>query len=576
MNKNLALLFVLAFFMSSCALNINKHHALFGERKYKWTVQDRTVRIFIDKEGLYYPDMYINDKELKRSNGSLRDWYHRNPSMLNAACKMYKVDSSGSDVDAIVERLNDAIIKATAETININMRHFSTLNVLVHGFRRKAYNTFPGFTPSSRKDYQKMAGALTIGTARDVLYLEVYWDGYYFSMAHNVKDKANAFHSYATPNAVNAGLGLRKLLTKIKKNKDINIVTHSLGAAVGVEALFNASGTLLPQAVAAENNISTPGVNNIKLCMIAPALGSEVFAKYNSRNPDSSTGKDNYHVSVVYNINDIALQKGSLKPTDSGNTSLGCDSADVAKMQGNIAPSEALAFNFSKNGKKKNKGHFVNSTYLKNAKFQEVAEYIGERKADEEIYAKVLAEKIKNLKGAEKRAYDAKMREQARKAQEAKRKADAIAREKARVEREKERKAAEKQRTKEREQAAAERRAAERERMKQREAESKQKAADRAQQVKEKEIARKAAEKEKAAERDRAAAEKRAAEKEREAAKKRAAAEKEAAKKAAEKEKAEARKQAEAEKRAAEKQKEAERKAAEKEKKEAEKASKKK
>ncbi len=227
MTKNLAVLFAMIILLSSCALNIEKRHALYGERKFKWTVQDRTVRIFLDREGLYYPDLYIKDKELKQVNGSLRQWYHTHPAQLNAICKQYKVDSSGTDVDAIVDRLNDAIVKTTAETINLNMYHFNTLNVLIHGYRKKGYNSFPGITRSSRKDNQKLAGSLTLGSYRDVLYMEVYWDGYFFGIGHNSNEMAQAFHRYATPNAVNAGLALRKLLTKINKTKDINIVTHN-------------------------------------------------------------------------------------------------------------------------------------------------------------------------------------------------------------------------------------------------------------------------------------------------------------------------------------------------------------
>lgn len=563
MSKNLAILFVLILLMSSCALNIEKRHSLYGERKFKWTVQDRTVRIFMDKEGLYYPETYIKDKELKRVNGSLREWYHKNPIQLKAICKQYGVDSTGSDVDAIVDRINDAIIKSIAESININMYHFTTLNVLVHGYRKKAYNSFPGITRSSRKDNQKLAGSLTLGSYRDVLYMEVYWDGYFFGIGHKTNEMGMAFHKYATPSAVNAGLGLRKLLTKINKNKEINIVTHSLGALVGCEALFNASETVLPEANAMENNISTPGVNPIKLSMIAPAIGSEVFTKYNSRNPDSSTGKDNYRLSVGYNEYDYALLKhykgavlsyGHLSPVDSGNTSLGCNyNGDVAKMMANISAT-VDTFNFSKNGKKKARGHFLIGTYLSNeTKFAELADYIGEKKIDEEIYAQKLAEKIKNLKGAEKRAYEAKMREQARKELEAKRKAAAIEREKARKQREVDRKAAEKQRMKDREKAANERKAAERERMKQREMESKQKAADRAKQAKEKEMARRQAEKEKEAERANKAAEKKAADKAKEAERRAAEKAKAEERRAAEKAKEAERKQAEAEKRAAQK-----------------------
>lgn len=566
MNRLLAVLIALTILMSSCALNIQKHHALYGERKFKWTVQDRTVRVFMDKEGLYYPDAYIKDKELKRVNGSLREWYHKNPVQLTAVCKQYNVDASGSDQDAVIDRLNDAIIKTTAETINTNMYHFTTLNVLVHGYRRKGYNSFPGITRTSRKENQKLAGSLTLGSYRDVLYLEVYWDGYFFGRGHNAKDMANAFHSYATPNAVNAGLGLRKLLTRIKKNKEVNIVTHSLGAVVGCEALFNASGAVLPEANAAENNISTPGVNNIKLCMIAPAIGSDVLAKYNSRNPDSATGKDNYQLSIAYNEYDYALLKqykgavlsyGRLSPVDSGNTSLGCNyQGDIGKAMGIVAPATIDTFNFSKCNKKKAKGQFLISTYLKNTtKFAEMADHLGEKKADEEAYAKILADRIKNLKGAEKRAYEAKMRAEARVQLEAKRKADGIAREKARKEREKERAAAEKQRMKEREKAAAERKAAERQRMKEREIASKEKAAERMQQTKEKENERRAAEKAKAQERAQKEAEKKAAEREKAAEKKAAEKAKADEKRATEKAKAEEKKQAEAERRAAEKEK---------------------
>ncbi len=603
MNKNWALLFVLACFMSSCALNIEKRHALYGERMDKWMVQDRTVRVFLDKDGLYYPEMYISDKELMKLNGSLREWYHHNPAKLSQLYRKYSVDSTG-DMDYAIDRLNDAIVKTHTDAINVNMQHFSTVNVLIHGHRKKAYGSFPGITRSSRKDNQKLAGSLTLGTYRHVLYVEVYWDGYFFGIGHNSKEMANAFQNHATPNALNAGLSLRKLLTKIER-REINIVTHNLGALVASEALFNASAGILPTALAGEAGTNTPSKNPIKLCMIAPAIGADLFKNYSNRTPDSIGTGDNYELSVVYNEYDLATRKiykgillssGHSSPTENGNTSLGCNhDRDVAKMINNVAPAKVDTFDFSRNGGKKSNCQFLNGCYLKNeVKFQAVAEYLGDKKADEEAYTKEMLKRNKNLKGAAKRAYEAKMREEARRQLEAKRLEDAKQRDIERKQREIERKEADKQRAKERAQATAERKAAEKERMDAKMRENKEKAIERDKALKEREVQRKIAEKEKAVQRDQMEAQKRIAEKEKAAEKRRMEdekanmrrnAEKEKAaekrrmedeKRAAEKEKAAEKRRMEDEKRAAEREKEAAEKAAEKAKRDAEKESKKK
>jgi hypothetical protein len=138
---------------------------------------------------------------------------------------------------------------------------------------------------------------------------------------------------------------------------------------VGCELLFNADNNN-----AAQRNIPTPKQPHIKLCMIAPAIETELFKRYAYRGKDTiDKTKDNYQIAVVYNTNDMVLNTGV--PVG---TTLGCDhDNDLDLLHTLLQPEQLKTFNLStKKGRPKN-GHYLIHVYVKNREaFRFVIDYL--------------------------------------------------------------------------------------------------------------------------------------------------------------------------------------------------------
>ncbi|MCW3082933.1 MAG: hypothetical protein JWP12_299 [Bacteroidetes bacterium] len=307
----------------------NSHSSFFGERaKMLLPPAANVVRVFMDKSGFYYPDMYIADEELERYCSSLKEWYAANPEKLKILCDQYRVDHSLS-ADEKISRLNDSVAKSYVRVINQKTKEYPTVDVLIHGFRKKAYGNVGGTSSYSINDYERFENVLS-GAGTKNLYVEIYWDGKFITPAQSYKYRGfKLFENSAIPNAGNAGVELRRVVSFIDC-ENLNVITHSLGARVGCELLFNASKAGLPD----EKILQTPAQKNVHLCMIEPAIGADLFDDYYSRNTTLDyKNKDNYKLGMVYNENDFVLLKNYQwkfikivsSPLEYGNTSLGCN-----------------------------------------------------------------------------------------------------------------------------------------------------------------------------------------------------------------------------------------------------------
>ena len=317
------------------------NRVLFGENNTRMDPADsNTMRIFIDRNGDYYPPgIWISDKALYKSGGSLRDWYRQNPDSFNAICGKFGMPASG-DLASRVVQLNEVICKhyATITNQKSNKRVF----MLIHGFRKRAYDKPDLFTYLATTDNEilkETIGSMTPG--KNIFYLEIYWDACYFKPAKALKEEGFViFRDQAVPNANHVGAALRQLVTDLDTH-EINIVTHSLGARVACNLLFNVSA-------APASSLMIPQNKKIKICFIAPAVASEIFENFYQRSQTDTMGKpDNYEIEVVYNRYDYLLLKQGrilgIKFSDRGatafaNTSLGCDyNGDIKKLQGLFA-----------------------------------------------------------------------------------------------------------------------------------------------------------------------------------------------------------------------------------------------
>ncbi len=386
--KKIIIVFLL-FLPTVIALNAqtacsgNSNSSFFGERdKMLAPAAANVVRVFMDKSGFYYPEMYIADEEMERNCSSLKDWYSANPEKLKLLCGQYHVDNQLS-ADEKIGRLNDSVANSYVRAINQKTKEYTTVDVLIHGFRKKAYGNVGGTSSYSINDYGHFEQVLSVPGTKN-LYVEIYWDGKFITPAQSYKYRGfKLFENSAIPNAGNAGVELRRVVSGIQCD-NLNVITHSLGARVGCELLFNAS----KGALADEKVLQTPAQKKIRLCMIEPAIGADLFDDYYSRNTAFDfKSKDNYELGMIYNENDFVLLKNYQwkfikivsSPLEYGNTSLGCNYKEcIPALQKTFAanyPNSVLEtpFNFSDVG-----GDHRLYAYCRDAQFAKVMAFLND------------------------------------------------------------------------------------------------------------------------------------------------------------------------------------------------------
>jgi hypothetical protein len=364
----------------------DKNAIVFGERT-KWLEEDQinTVSVFMDKNGFYYPDIYIADEDLINSNGELRTWYKKNIQILDSLCNSYNIRSVSTTEEKIL-LLNDSICMGIVRKINAKKSNYRNIYVNIHGYRKKAYGKRERFTTKSFEDNKLIESAFGNSCNENNFFVEVYWDSRYIPPTQAVsKGILKVFQNDAIPIANTVGLSLRKLVPYID-TENLRIISHSLGSRVTSELLFNANG--LPE----ETTIMPPRQKHIKICFIAPAIGSELFKNFYSRGNITldKNMNDNYALAIAYNPEDIILLKYywywgiipviNSKATEFGNTSLGCDhDHDIEKFLLLFAnefkyTKQPEVFNCYEKTAKRKYTHMVNS-YVKSKAYGSVIKF---------------------------------------------------------------------------------------------------------------------------------------------------------------------------------------------------------
>ncbi|MFT4722040.1 MAG: hypothetical protein ACI8QW_000418 [Saprospiraceae bacterium] len=277
--------------------------------------EENVARVFLDKNGDFYPAFAVIEDEFEKTNFSLREY-------SNVVLESKKL------TDSIWVKIQEEVVSDLVEEINSRIAKEENLYVFIHGFRKPAA-PINGDT-SAHDDYGFMRERINQATGKENYFLEIYWDGMYLKPEHSLKfivSLGKMFKKQAKANAENAGLGLRKVISKIEKN-DITVITHSLGAEVVTSLLFNAKE---------KEEEATPH-QRINICMAAPAISKKEFKRYYNRSLESSfIEPDNYNLTIIYNEEDFVLSKAykflGVKLSFSrryGNTRLGCNCGNEA------------------------------------------------------------------------------------------------------------------------------------------------------------------------------------------------------------------------------------------------------
>ncbi|GAA4465069.1 hypothetical protein GCM10023093_16600 [Nemorincola caseinilytica] len=349
----------------------DKYAVLFGKHNSRMRKPpSNVVRMFLDKDGNYYPDISISRRSLRKSNSSLRQWYADHTDRFEELCKKYSI-GEGS-FDKRLELLNAAIAKEIADRINTRSKEYDVVDVSIHGFRKKAYGISLG-NRRSVGDNRKLEAAIDRYSTKKHFYTEVYWDSKYLGPLEMIrKDKGyHVFAEQGIPAALRVGLAARRVVSNIKRQR-INIITHSLGAVVGAELLFNAD-TSEP---ALQSRLRTPAQPDVRTCLIAPATSPYLFRNYDDRGPRKAPVPDNYSMAVVYNTNDFVLNKnlqllflhiGRNTADSISSTTLGCNCGSaIDTIAQYVSPGRFTAFDMSLKRKSKRKCHYLNHCYIRN------------------------------------------------------------------------------------------------------------------------------------------------------------------------------------------------------------------
>lgn len=296
-------------------------NVLFGERDLKY----EHLSLFIDKEGSLYPNYFISNLSLDSCNASLIKWYGKHQTEFVAISKQYSCSFGNFSIDNC-SILNDSIISYIRQSINSKKIECTSVSFLIHGYRKPFVKTNGDRT--SPTDYHTLEQ--TLDKNIKTLYVEVYWDAMYSCcFSTNTKENKILYHllEEAEKNALPVGHSLRKVLYNLSFDT-INIVTHSLGARVATNALYNLDNFHSP----------TPSNKRVNICLIAPALsGEDSFKNYYNRQTDYNFKNiDNYKLAILYNENDFVLRKKvgwfGPGPYKYVNTTLGCNTKDCAHV----------------------------------------------------------------------------------------------------------------------------------------------------------------------------------------------------------------------------------------------------
>ncbi len=342
------LLYVLV--LLSCN-RIQKLYVNYGAEQALHSNTETVTRIYFDRKGFIYPKGPIDDAALRKNDSRLEALYSNDTGLYKRMAAMYNaVPYSGNwnDIETYKDPLQQALVNDYAAIIN-RQATGKTLVFIIHGF-----NEHP-----SKPDDQKSCFAENRITGEKLQaqmpgkkfhFVEIYWDGMAAQNGAGILKPTNSIKIWnnAQASATYAGLELRRILTKMAA-PDIYVITHSHGAGVITNALFNTvkfNAALYddPRSWLYDirhsrfgNAVYNTPAQRIHVGMLAPAIpGVNVFEEYYQRTVNgmnTATTLKNYHFVVGFNANDPVTSKGKLFVSKVGSTTLASRKAELAATQ---------------------------------------------------------------------------------------------------------------------------------------------------------------------------------------------------------------------------------------------------
>ncbi len=308
----------LALLLANCGST-----AYFGDVSRMQAVE--RIGIYFDRDGSLYPTEgpVVNKKDLNKDTGYLLAYYLDGSYPLQETAEFKETMQANGlvatgDMEKDWPAMQQTLRRAAGSDISKRLDALdstATLVVLIHGFNNTADEAV-----SSYQVVEHKLKELKLPAAPH-LFLEVYWDGRY--------GQVPAFFTYSQANAKFVGLSLREILGGISNKHPVRILTHSLGAVVAANALWNVTTTMdkSPQKIRKhqhdpadvwfwqqlnqQNGYSfrqvfqevpsykTPTHSDLRLAMLAPATPGQTFTDYLQRTPQQPGSKGGYKKIII-------------------------------------------------------------------------------------------------------------------------------------------------------------------------------------------------------------------------------------------------------------------------------------
>lgn len=362
---------ILALALSGCTC-INKLYNDFNyiKKVKEIAAKEDIIRIYFDRWGDIYPQHFINHETFSSNMSVLEKVYLSDGGALQAAFTSENLKTAGTNPKDEIRRLEEELARKYAGLISGKSKG-KKLVFLIHGYNNTAEESSANYEKARYEITQKLQTS-------NIQFVEIYWDG--------LTDNGSAINSTriwdnAQVSAAFVGLGLRRVLSKLD-SRDVYVLTHSHGAGVITEALFNVrrfkpkyytdddAGKEIVNLQNDARYITPTAVYHV--AMLAPAIpGENVFFEYHRRttaNGNTEVKLNNYFFIDGFNENDAVTTKWKFS-SKFGATTLACKRSELGLVQDIFKghPENFKVVDFSASNQKEHGFDY----YMQNPKFGE-------------------------------------------------------------------------------------------------------------------------------------------------------------------------------------------------------------
>lgn len=167
----------------SFSQNWDKFSVALGEKNWNDRVEQKpndcaAVTIRVDGEGNYYPNIFIDDKSMKKADGKLALWYEKNPTEYKAILDRHNIPLNSESLSLLNKSIEDNFVRLIdAESAD------REIIFLIHGYRKQMYKQKDNALSTKEND------AVERYLGKKKLFVEVYWNSHHISFLKGIIEK---------------------------------------------------------------------------------------------------------------------------------------------------------------------------------------------------------------------------------------------------------------------------------------------------------------------------------------------------------------------------------------------------